>query len=196
LAITLPLWTRALLLEESEPEPIQRPTAVPRQTRRFRLAAAAPLSPELARDVCRSLVELFGGLAEIHPVGSAVQGPSPNVGLSAPRCLETAALSPGTILLVRNRLDARLLATVRGWAKPRRGVAIVSASGLEDSPARIAALVGHEAAHLLGLRHCRSPHCLARQASDLDELDWVRGFCRACATRIAGQLPSATYRRR
>ncbi|MEW6059458.1 MAG: hypothetical protein AB1551_04835 [Actinomycetota bacterium] len=145
---------------------------------------ARPLSPELARDVCRLLVELSAGLIEIEPLGAPAPGTAPGPVLRAPDYLRSAALPLGTILLVRNRLSAPLLATVMGWSAPRTGVALVSASGLEDSPERLAALVGHEAAHLLGLRHCRSNHCLARQVGRLEELDQVRGFCCSCSARL------------
>jgi len=169
------------LLRGPGPERIQRLTARRRQTQGFRLAVASPLSPQLATDVCRSLMHLSGGLVAIEPARAPVRGLAPGAVLHAPGYLETGALSPGSILLVRNRLDAPLLATVMGWSETRGGVAIVSASGLEDSPERLAALVGHEAAHLLGLRHCRSRHCLARRVSRPEELDHVRGFCSTCA---------------
>ena len=58
--------------------------------------------------------------------------------------------------------------------------------------ARLAKLVAHEAGHVLGLRHCRQPACLAAFAPDPAALDRLVRFCPRCRRRLSrarGSLP-------
>ena len=51
---------------------------------------------------------------------------------------------------------------------------------------RLAKVVCHEAAHALGLEHCREPGCLMRFSAGLDNLDALElHFCPACRVELA-----------
>lgn len=108
--------------------------------------------------------------------------------LRADRLLRGAGLESGTVLVVRAPLSARMLARVLGWTDRRRRAAVVSTSSLDlggpRAEERLAKLVAHEAGHVLGLRHCRSPACLARPVRDHAELDARDAFCELCRLRL------------
>jgi len=97
-------------------------------------------------------------------------------------------MPPGTIVVVENEISTRWLSRALGWADVRRGRAVVTADKLDasqiNSSERLAKLVAHEAGHLLGLRHCSSPSCLARAIRSHAELDALMGFCRRCRRRL------------
>lgn len=51
---------------------------------------------------------------------------------------------------------------------------------------RLAKVAVHEMSHVLGLTHCRTPHCLMSFSLGLDQLDALNlGFCPDCARLIA-----------
>jgi hypothetical protein len=95
---------------------------------------------------------------------------------------------PGTIVIVENEISTRWLARALGWSDVRRGRAVVTVykldAGQVSSGERLAKLVAHEAGHLLGLRHCSSPSCIAGAIQRHVELDALRGFCPRCQRRL------------
>lgn len=95
---------------------------------------------------------------------------------------------PGTIVVVELEISTRWLVRALGWADVRRRCAVVTAHTLDagrvSSSERLAKLIAHEAGHLLGLRHCSSPSCLARAIQRHEELDALRGFCPRCQRRL------------
>lgn len=70
---------------------------------------------------------------------------------------------------------------VFGVSLPARSTALVSTFRLEGEVARLASVIRHEVAHLLGLAHCAAPGCLLYPASAPADID-ARGAdpCAAC----------------
>jgi len=95
----------------------------------------------------------------------------------------------GTVTIVSGPARTRFLTRVGGWTDRRRRVALVSTDGLDladaTDRARLAKIVAHEAGHVLGLRHCRQPACVAAFAPDPSALDGLTGFCPRCRRRLS-----------
>jgi hypothetical protein len=137
-----------------------------------------------AAELARLVTELSAGALAAQPAASAPP-PPPQASLGARTYLRAVQLPPGTVVVLDAELSAPLLASAMGWSDVRRGVAAVSTAGLAGSPARVARLAAHEAGHLLGLRHCRSPGCLAHPVVRPEELDGLDSFCDRCRARLA-----------
>jgi peptidase M54-like protein len=141
-----------------------------------------------AADSLRAAVARF--LGPDVPVGLSEPAAtaSEDGSVDAPRTIREAGWPRGTVVVVPGHLRTRLLQNVGGWTDRRRGVAIVSTTGLDLADARhrerLAKLVAHEATHVVGLGHCRRSGCLARPCRSPEELDALDGFCTRCRWRL------------
>ena len=74
---------------------------------------------------------------------------------------------------------------VFGASMPDRGTALVSTFRLDGRPHRLASVIRHELAHLIGLPHCSTILCAMRRADSVSDID-ERGvdLCPACQRKL------------
>jgi hypothetical protein len=137
-------------------------------------AVSAFLAPEVTIGIDPALPKDTTGRAEMVEVRSTIAR------TEWPR---------GTVAIVPGPARTRFLTQVGGWTDRRRRVAVVSTDGFDlasaNDRARLAKIVAHEAGHVLGLRHCRLPACLAAFAPEPSALDRLTGFCPRCRRRLS-----------